>query len=122
MFGPGAVIISGYMNAHTVNLENVSVVRWGRPILTNISVQVAAGSCCAILGPNGSGKSTLLAILSGYLWPSSGSVSIGGQVFGKVDLAEIRSTIGLIEPSRSPAFDPDMSVREVVATGLFGTI
>ena len=119
---PGAVIISGYMNAHTVNLENVSVVRWGRPILTNISVQVAAGSCRAILGPNGSGKSTLLAILSGYLWPSSGSVSIGGQVFGKVDLAEIRSTIGLIEPSRSPAFDPHVPVREVIATGLFGTV
>jgi iron complex transport system ATP-binding protein len=85
-------------------------------------VQVAAGSCRAILGPNGSGKSTLLAILSGYLWPSSGSVSIGGQVFGRVDLAEIRSTIGLIEPSRSPAFDPRVPVREVIATGLFGTV
>lgn len=110
------------MNAHAIDLENVSVIRWGRAILTDISMQVAAGSCCAILGPNGSGKSTLLAILSGYMWPSSGGVSIGGQVFGKVDLAEIRSTIGLIEPSRSPAFDPDVSVREIVATGLFGTI
>jgi iron complex transport system ATP-binding protein len=56
------------------------------------------------------------------MWPSSGSVSIGGQVFGKVDLAEIRSTIGLIEPSRSPAFDLHMSIRDVVATGLFGTV
>jgi iron complex transport system ATP-binding protein len=56
------------------------------------------------------------------MWPSSGVVSIGGQVFGKVDLAEIRSTIGLIEPSRSPAFDPRVSVREVVAIGLFGTV
>jgi len=85
-------------------------------------MQVGAGSCCAILGPNGSGKSTLLAILSGYMWPSNGAVSIGGQAFGKVDLAQIRSTIGLIEPSRSPAFDSDVSVREIVATGLFGTI
>jgi len=110
------------MNAHAVSLEKVSVVRWGRAILTDVSVEIAAASCCAILGPNGSGKSTLLAILSGYMWPSSGSVSIGGQVFGKVDLAEIRSTIGLIEPSRSPEFDPRVSVREVVATGLFGTV
>jgi len=105
-----------------VSLKKVSVVRWGRTILTNISVQIAAGSCCAILGPNGSGKSTLLAVLSGYMWPSSGSVSIGGQVFGKVDLAEIRAAIGLIEPSRSPAFDSHVSVREVIATGLFGTV
>ncbi len=85
-------------------------------------MQVAAGSCCAILGPNGSGKSTLLAVLSGYVWPSSGAVSIGGRVFGKVDLTEIRSTIGLIEPSRSPEFDPRVSVRDVVASGLFGTV
>jgi len=119
---PGAGIIAGYMDAHTVNLENASVVRWGWTILTDISLQIAAGSCCAILGPNGSGKSTLLSVLSGYMWPSSGAVSIGGQVFGKVDLAQIRSTIGLIEPSRSPAFDSHVPVREIIATGLFGTI
>ncbi|MBN1508175.1 MAG: ATP-binding cassette domain-containing protein [Sedimentisphaerales bacterium] len=83
-----------------MNLENVSVVRWGRVILADISLQVAAGTCCAILGPNGSGKSMLLSVLSGYMWPTSGSVSIGGRVFGKVDLAQVRSTIGLIEPSR----------------------
>ena len=110
------------MNAHAINLENVSVVRWGHPILTNVSLRVAPGGCCAILGPNGSGKSTLLAILSGYSWPSSGTVHIGGQTYGEVELALVRRTIGMIEPSRSPAFDDRMSVRDVVATGLFGTI
>ena len=85
-------------------------------------VAVAPGGCCAILGPNGSGKSTLLAVLSGYVWPTSGTVCIGGQRYGQVDLAFVRRTIGLIEPSRSPAFDERMSVRDVVATGLFGTI
>lgn len=90
--------------------------------MRGISLHVPAGSCCAILGPNGSGKSTLISVLSGYTWASSGSVSIGGQVFGKVELARVRRGIGLIEPSRSPAFDEQMRVREVVATGLFGTI
>jgi iron complex transport system ATP-binding protein len=83
---------------------------------------VAPGSCCAILGPNGSGKSTVLAVLSGYVWPSRGTVRVGGRRYGKVDLARVRRTIGLIEPSRSPAFDEHMRVRDVVATGLFGTI
>jgi iron complex transport system ATP-binding protein len=110
------------MNAFTVDLQNVSVVRRGRSLLTDVSLQVAPAGCCAILGPNGSGKSTLVSILSGYTWPSSGLVNIGGQVFGKVDLARVRRGIGLIEPSRSPAFDLPMCVREVVATGLFGTI
>jgi iron complex transport system ATP-binding protein len=74
------------------------------------------------LGPNGSGKSTLLAVLSGYMWPTSGVVRIGGQTYGQVELALVRRGIGLIEPSRSPMFDERMSVREVMATGLFGTI
>jgi iron complex transport system ATP-binding protein len=91
-------------------------------LLRDVSLQVAPGTCCAILGPNGSGKSTLVSVLSGYTWPSSGCVSIGGQVFGKVELAQVRRGIGLIEPSRSPAFDEPMRVRDVVATGLFGTI
>jgi iron complex transport system ATP-binding protein len=49
-------------------------------------------------------------------------VVIDGQVYGRVVLAEVRRSIGLIEPSRVPAFGPRMAVREVVATGLFGTI
>ena len=118
----GAVIISAYMNAYAVELENVNVVRRERSLLTDISLQVAPGGCCAILGPNGSGKSTLLAVLSGYMWPSSGSVSVGGHTYGRVDLAKVRRGIGLIEPSRSPAFDERMSVADVVATGLFGTV
>jgi iron complex transport system ATP-binding protein len=110
------------LNAHAIRLDNVNVVRRGQPILAGISLQVAAGDCCAILGPNGSGKSTLLAVLSGYTWPTSGIVRVGGHVYGKVELARVRRTIGLIEPSRSPAFDDRVRVRDVVATGLFGTI
>jgi len=56
------------------------------------------------------------------MWPSSGFVRIGGHIYGRVDLAKVRRGIGLIEPSRSPAFDERMSVRDVVATGLFGTV
>ncbi len=110
------------LNAHAIDLENVSVIRRGHSILTDISLRVAPGSCCAILGPNGSGKSTLLAVLSGYVWPTSGVVCIGGQTYGQVELARVRRGIGLIEPSRSPMFDERMRVRELVATGLFGTI
>jgi iron complex transport system ATP-binding protein len=114
--------IADELNAHAIDLENVRVVRRGYSILDRVSLHVAPGSCCAILGPNGSGKSTLLAVLSGYVWPTSGTVRVGGQAYGEVELGRVRRTIGLIEPSRSPAFDEGMTVREVVATGLFGTI
>jgi len=108
--------------SNAIELRHVSVVRKGNQILTDIDFDVATGACCAILGPNGSGKSSLLAVLGGYLWPSAGAVVIDGQVCGRVNLADVRKTIGLIEPSRAPAFSDRMCVREVVATGLFGTI
>ncbi len=110
------------MKTNAIELKNVSVTRWGNVILTDVSIAVEAGTCCAVLGPNGSGKSALVAVLSGYLWPSAGTVTVNGDTFGHVNLSDLRRQIGLIEPSRAPKFDTQMSVREVAATGLFGTI
>ncbi|HYW78582.1 MAG TPA: ATP-binding cassette domain-containing protein [Thermoguttaceae bacterium] len=108
------------MNA--IELRNVGVVRRGNAILSDVTLAVEGGTCCAILGPNGSGKSSLVALLAGYLWPSVGTVAVGGEVFGRVNLSRLRRRIGLIEPSRAPKFDPRTAVRDVAATGLFGTI
>jgi iron complex transport system ATP-binding protein len=105
-----------------ISLKNVTVIRDNIKILSDINLQVMQGQCCVVIGPNGAGKSALAAVLSGYLWPQSGSVSILGQIYGQVDVQNVRRKIGLIEPSRIPQFDETMSVREVVATGLFGTI
>ena len=110
------------LETNAIELKNVGVTRAGNPILADVNLTVTAGCCCAILGPNGSGKSALVAVLSGYLWPSTGTVAIAGSVYGRVSLDEVRRTIGLIEPSRAPKFSEAMCVREVVATGLFGTI
>ena len=110
------------MSRNAIELKNVGVTRRGNVILAEISLTVEAGSCCAILGPNGSGKSALVAVLAGYLWSSTGTVSVDGRTYGRVDLADVRSRIGLIEPSRAPKFDDRTCVRDVVVTGLFGTI
>ena len=63
-----------------------------------------------------------MAVVGGYLWPSRGTVVVDGHVYGRVSLGEVRRTIGLIEPSRAPRLNDRMPVRDVVATGLFGTI
>ncbi len=44
----------------------------------NLSFQVQAGEVLGFLGPNGAGKSTTMKMLSGFLAPSSGRVSIFG--------------------------------------------
>ncbi len=107
---------------HAIELSGVNVVRLGKCILKDIDLRVRKQACCVVIGPNGAGKSALMSILSGYTWPTSGEVTVNGHVFGEVSLDRVRRSIGLIEASRSPAFAPFMRVRDLVATGLFGTI
>jgi energy-coupling factor transporter ATP-binding protein EcfA2 len=55
--------------------------------LSSLSLEVPAGSCCAILGPTGSGKSTLLHCLAGTMrrhHPESiatGQIQIGEEIY-----------------------------------------
>jgi iron complex transport system ATP-binding protein len=51
----------------------------GQRILANVSLQVAPGSCVAIVGPNGAGKSTLLKGMLGLMKPSAGSATWDGR-------------------------------------------
>src|SRR5205823_506722 len=98
------------------------ITRAGRLILRGINWQVPRGACAAILGPNGSGKSTLARIISGYMWPTSGEVIVDGQRFGEVDMNELRRSIRLIQAAGPYDVDPELTAREAVLTGAFGTI
>jgi iron complex transport system ATP-binding protein len=105
-----------------LELRNVSLRRGDRQILQDISWSVPHGACAAILGPNGSGKSTLARILTGYVWPTSGEVFVDGQHFGEVDLNALRRGVRLVQSAGPYDVDLELTAREVVLTGLFGTI
>ena len=47
--------------------------------LHDVSFDLEAGRLLTLLGPSGCGKTTLLNIIAGFLAPTSGSVSLGGE-------------------------------------------
>ena len=50
----------------------------GVQALTDLTLDVPAGSIYGFLGPNGAGKTTALKLIAGLIRPTSGSVSVAG--------------------------------------------
>ncbi len=82
--------------------------------LTDVSLEVEAGSLTALLGPSGSGKSTLLRVIAGLELPDTGRVVIEGQ--DVTGVPPQRRGIGFV--FQHYAAFKHMSVRDNVAFGL----
>ena len=103
-----------------LELADVTFRRDGKQIIDGISLAVNAGEHWALLGPNGAGKSTLLGFCAAVMFPSSGTVRILGEQMGRVDLAQLRHSIGHVNPRHRLQYS--LTVREVVLTGITATI
>jgi iron complex transport system ATP-binding protein len=103
-----------------LELADVTFRRDGKQIIDGISLTVAAGEHWALLGPNGAGKSTLLGFCAAVTFPTSGTVRVLGKQMGRVDLAELRHSIGHVNPRHR--LQTSLTVREVVLTGITATI
>lgn len=65
---------------HTLSARHLAKTFNGVTVLTDVSVNIAAGEVVALIGQNGSGKSTFIKILSGFHSPDPGAeVSMGGE-------------------------------------------
>ncbi|HSG89506.1 MAG TPA: ATP-binding cassette domain-containing protein [Pseudomonadales bacterium] len=77
-------------------LEDVTLMRGARTLLTRQSLALAPGMRIALCGPNGAGKSSLLGLLAGDLRPSRGRVLIDGRAprhWGAAELARHRAVL-----------------------------
>lgn len=102
-----------------ISLQHLSLRREESLILDDVSLTMKQGENWVILGRNGSGKTTLLEMMTGYLFPSKGSVEVLGYKYGQCDLREVRKRIGYIGPSLMEKLSLTDPVWEVVATGAY---
>jgi len=110
------------LDGEVVGIHGVSVIRSGNLLLDGVDWRIGRGERWVMLGPNGSGKTTLVSIASTYIWPSSGSVSLLGNVVGSVDVRELRRHIGIVSASLEDRIPPQLTARQVVVAGATGAI
>lgn len=83
------------MTAPIVEIEHLAKsYRRGRqvvPVLTDITLSIAAGDFTALMGPSGSGKSTLLNLIAGIDKPDSGTLRVAGLDITALSESELAS-------------------------------
>jgi len=85
----------------TLTLDNVS--RWfGNVVAVNDVTMTIGPGVTGLLGPNGAGKSTLINMMGGFLPPSSGTVTLDGEVVWRHEA--IYRRIGIV-PEREAMYD-----------------
>jgi cobalt/nickel transport system ATP-binding protein len=85
------------MSHHIVELKDVTYIYPDQTeALRGLSVRITHGESVAIVGANGSGKTTLLSHLIGVLFPTSGSINIGGYPVTKKTLPHVRRAVGMV--------------------------
>ncbi len=92
-----------------VSIEGVSKLYGGAAAVRDVTLEVRRGEVLGLLGPNGSGKTTLLRMLTGYLSPTTGRLSVDGHDTER-DRMAARRLIGYV-PESLPLYS-HMRVRE----------
>ncbi|WP_163849181.1 type I secretion system permease/ATPase [Pseudooceanicola aestuarii] len=84
--------------SNTLSASDVSFRLTGqdKPILKEVSFDIAPGEAIGIVGPSGSGKSTLARLLIGAIAPLDGKLRYGGMDFDKWDRTELGRQIGYL--------------------------
>ena len=98
-----------------VRFEGVSFLYLdGRPVLSDVDLDVPAGRTIALIGHTGSGKTTLTSLVPRFYDVTAGRVTVDGRDVRDLTLSSLRRAVGVI--SQDP-FLFSATVRENIAFG-----
>lgn len=89
----------------------------GRPVLHDITLDVAPGETIAFVGASGAGKTTLLALLPRFYEPTTGRITVDGLPLASMTVESLRRQIGLVSQD---VFLFGGTIRENIAYGRLG--
>ena len=98
-----------------IEIKSVRVLRERNQVISNLSVEIQAGTMTAIIGANGSGKSTLIGAIAGDYPLDFGQILIGGRNLTEISLAEqtrLRSVV-----TQNQFFWLAFTVRQIIEMG-----
>jgi ABC-2 type transport system ATP-binding protein len=93
----------------SIVVKEVSKLYGKQKALNNVSFEVGKGEVVGFLGPNGAGKSTMMKIITCYLPPTNGDVSVCGLDIWN-DSLELRKKVGYLSEANPLYYE--MYVKE----------
>jgi len=77
-----------------LSVDSICVSHGDVQVIANLSIDVPAGACIALVGRSGAGKSTLVDAMLGLVPVSKGSIAVNGIALGELPLHGLRRRIG----------------------------
>lgn len=93
----------------SITVQNLTKIYGEQRAVDNISFTVKPGEIVGFLGPNGAGKSTTMKMITGYLTPNAGSITVSGIPVVSAP-REAKKKIGYLPESNALYYD--MYVKE----------
>ena len=90
-----------------IKVENITRRYGDFAAVDDVSFAISPGEIVGLLGHNGAGKTTIMKMITGYLEPTSGTITVGGRDIGS-DRRLIQQGIGYL-PENCPVY-PEMTV------------
>jgi ABC-2 type transport system ATP-binding protein len=95
-----------------IHVENLTKLYGNKLGVEDISFTVERGAVTGLLGPNGAGKSTIMKLLTGYIVPTAGTITIDGE---DVIKNPRKSAVKTGYAPEIPPLYPDMIVEDYLA-------